>query len=61
MNVSRYSKFIAAVVAAVAVVGVHATDGRFTPSEAIESVLAFLGALGVYVVPNTPGPVAEHE
>ena len=52
MNVKPYSKFITAIGAAVAVAVAVAADGQIDADEGIQVALAFLGALGVYRVPN---------
>ncbi len=52
MNVKPYSKFITAIGAAVAVAVAVAADGIIEATDLIQIALAFLGAIGVYVVPN---------
>lgn len=53
MNLGKYSKtVIAALFAAVVVAKAAITDGVYTSSEVIETVIAVLTVLGVYVVPN---------
>lgn len=54
MNLAKYNKFIVALVAAVAVFGLGAEDGVFDANDAYQTIAAFLGALGVYQVRNTP-------
>lgn len=49
MNVSRYSKAIAAAAGAISVA---VTDGVFDWNDGITIALAVLAALGVYLVPN---------
>lgn len=46
------AKFVAAVAAALAIAGVAVVDNSVTPSEWIQIALAFLGAVGVYSIPN---------
>lgn len=54
MKVSGVAKFIVAAVAAgVTAVVAAVSDGEVTSTEAISVALAVLGALGVYVVPNS--------
>lgn len=48
---SKYSKFIAAVVGAATLAGTLATDG-YTVAEGVAIGVAFLSAYGVYRVPN---------
>lgn len=52
MNVQKYNKAIVAVGAAVAVVVAGAADGVISSSDVVEACVVFLGALGVYAVPN---------
>lgn len=53
MNISRYSKFIfAAIAAGVTAVTAALTDDKVTSTELVGISLAVLTALGVYVVPN---------
>ncbi len=58
MGVSEFvgyaRKFLVAVVAALAVLGVALADGVVTGSEWTQVVVAALGAVGVYVVKNDP-------
>jgi hypothetical protein len=55
MKVSSYAKFIvAAVVAGGTALTVALGDNVLTATEGITVVLAVLGALGVYAVPNAP-------
>lgn len=49
-----YSKFIAALVAALAVTGTTLADGHITIPEGISIACAFLGALVVRQVTNAP-------
>jgi len=56
--VSRYSKFIVAIIVACLIAGLTALvsalqDNVITPQEWATIALAFVGALGVYFVPNT--------
>jgi hypothetical protein len=53
-NLGQYSKLIVALAAAAGVLGVAAADGSISTSEWIQVALAFIGALGVYSVPNKP-------
>lgn len=50
---SEARKFLVALAAAVAVLGTVIPNG-ITSQEWISVILAFLGALGVYLVPNQP-------
>ena len=53
MNVGKYAKtIVAALFAAVVIAKSAITDGVYTPTEWIETVIAVLTALGVYAVPN---------
>ena len=52
MNVSRYSKAIAAAATALAVA---VSDGILDVNDGITIALAVLGVIGVYLVPNTEG------
>ncbi|GAA4221582.1 hypothetical protein FHR32_005145 [Streptosporangium album] len=53
MNVGKYAKtIVAALFAAVVVAKSAVTDGVYNPAEVIDTVLAVLTALGVWVVPN---------
>ena len=54
MDITKYRKLIVALGAAVGVLVAVSADGTVDTSDAIEAVVAFLGALGVYTVPNTP-------
>lgn len=55
MRFSRYAKTAVAAVAAGAVALTSAlTDSSVSPGEWVSIGLAVLGALGVYVIPNTP-------
>lgn len=55
MRVTSVAKFaIAAVFAGATSLSVATGDGGFSSTDAVTVVLAVLGALGVYVVPNTP-------
>jgi len=51
---SKYAKFLTALGAAAAVAATAVADGSVTSTEVWGIVLAFVGALGVYAVPNTP-------
>jgi hypothetical protein len=54
-----YAKFFTAAAAALAVAGSLASDGMST-SDCIATAAAFLGAFGVYAVPNSgPQPAQE--
>ena len=58
-KLTRYWKGILAAVTAIAVTVVQAiqassSDGAWTKEDTIVVVLAFLGALSVYAVPNVP-------
>ena len=57
---SRYTKAVVAIVAAVLVVlGAAITDDVVTTLEAVNVAIAFVTAVGVYLVPNLPsGPGA---
>lgn len=51
----RYAKFaIAALAAGLTAVAAAITDGSISPQEWVAIVLAAVGALGVYLVPNSP-------
>lgn len=52
MNVTQFNKFIVAIGAAVAVAVAGAADGVFDANDAIQTALAFAGAIGVYSIPN---------
>ncbi len=53
MNLGKYAKtVVAALFAAVVVAKSAITDGVYAPSEVIETIIAVLTVLGVYVVPN---------
>ena len=54
MDITKYRKLIVALGAAIGVLVAVSADGTVDTSDAIEAVVAFLGALGVYTVPNTP-------
>lgn len=51
-NRKAIRKFLVAVSAAIAVLATVWADGAVTGTEWLEVALAFLGALGVYAVPN---------
>lgn len=51
---NRYAKALTALASALGVAASLAPDG-LTASDGITIVLAFLGALGVYAVPNSSG------
>lgn len=51
----KYAKFVvAAATAALVALGAALTDDTVTTGEWVTIVLAALGALGVYLVPNRP-------
>lgn len=53
MKVAAYAKFIvAALLAGATALSVAVGDGGFSTTDAVTVVLAVLGALGVYAVPN---------
>lgn len=52
MNVSHVRKFVVALAAALGVLGTALADGAVSSDEAITVALAFLGAIGVYQLPN---------
>jgi uncharacterized membrane protein len=54
MDVSKYNKFLVALGVAVSTGIAFAADGEFSLNDAVGTVVALLGALGVYRVPNTP-------
>jgi hypothetical protein len=54
MTVAHFRKFIVALAAALSVLGAGLSDGEIDSSEAVAVGLAFLGAYGVYRVPNAP-------
>jgi uncharacterized membrane protein len=49
---SKYAKLIAALVAALTVLGTQIADNNVSTADVIAVIVAFLGALGVYAVPN---------
>lgn len=49
-----YSKFIAALAAALTVAGTQIADGTISTADWIAIAAAFLGAIGVYAVTNEP-------
>jgi hypothetical protein len=51
---SRYAKFLTALGAAIVAAGTVLADGVLDPADPFTIAAAFLGALGVYLVPNTP-------
>jgi len=51
---SKYAKFITALVAALTVLGTQIVDNDLSKADIITVIVAFLGALGVYAVPNKP-------
>jgi hypothetical protein len=51
---AKYRKFLVALAAALGVAGAAVSDGQISPEEGVAIALAFLGALGVYQVPNEP-------
>ena len=51
-DLSRYRKFVVALAAALGVLGSALSDGAVTMEESVAVVLAFLGAVGVYQLPN---------
>ena len=53
MRIGKMAKsIVAALFAAAVVVNAAVSDDLFTTTELVNSVLAVLGALGVYAVPN---------
>lgn len=54
MTVANVRKFLVAIGAAAGVAVTALADGSLNTTEAIAIGLAFLGALGVYRVPNEP-------
>jgi len=52
--VKPYAKFVVALGAACATAAGVLADGEFSTADALAVVAAFIGALGVYLVPNTP-------
>ncbi|MCT2279316.1 hypothetical protein [Micromonospora chalcea] len=58
MRIGRYAKtIVAGIVAGGTALTVAMGDDTLTTTEAITVVLAVLGAFGVYVIPNTQGPL----
>jgi hypothetical protein len=54
----RYAKFIvAALTAGLTALTAAITDDKVTNAEWIMVALAAVGAIGVYLIPNTPPPV----
>lgn len=51
---SKYAKFITAIVAALTVLGTQIADNDLSRADVIAVIAAFLGALGVYAIPNKP-------
>jgi hypothetical protein len=49
-----YAKFIVAAGAACATAAGLLADGELSSADTLAIVAAFIGALGVYLVPNTP-------
>lgn len=56
--VDVHRKFLVAAVAAAGVAWGFAADGEFSQNDIVGTVLAFMGAAGVYQVPNESKPVA---
>ena len=54
MDITKYNKFLIALGVVVSTAVSFASDGELSLNDAIGIVLAGLGALGVYRVPNTP-------
>ena len=52
MSIAQVRKFVIAAAAALGVAGAALADGEVIASEWVAIGLAFLGALGVYRVPN---------
>jgi len=52
--IQAYNKLIVALVAALAIAGVLIADGNLNSADWIAIVASFVGALGVYAVPNKP-------
>lgn len=62
MKLAPYAKFIvAALVAALTALYAALSDDVVTTSEWVAIVLAGLGAVGVWAVPNKPAPVESHD
>lgn len=53
---SRYTKAILAVLTAVLTLLVSLITGGLTPAEVLQLIIAGLGAVGVYAIPNAPEP-----
>ena len=51
-NTARYTKFLIALGAALAILGSALSDGAVTAQEWVNIAIAFLGSLGVYQFPN---------
>lgn len=51
---TRFNKFWTALVAAAGVAAATLGDGDFSSNDVIAIVAAFIGAVGVYAVPNKP-------
>jgi hypothetical protein len=54
VSVAQFRKFIVALTAALSVLGAGLADGEIDASEGVAVVLSFLGAYGVYRIPNAP-------
>lgn len=55
---ASYTKSVLAVITAVLMLAVNMIAGGIDLSETLQMVLAALGAVGVYALPNEGGPVA---
>jgi hypothetical protein len=51
---SAYAKFLVAIGAACASAATVLADGEFSTADGMTIVAAFIGAIAVYLVPNTP-------
>lgn len=61
MKVSQYSKSIVMVAAAGLAIFTSAnTDGNVSPAELVTIIIAILGAIPVYFIPNLPTGVAKY-
>jgi hypothetical protein len=49
---SKYAKLIAALIAALSVLATQIADNNVSTADVIAVIAAFLGAFGVYAVPN---------
>ncbi len=53
-DLKQIRKLLVALAAAAGVAAASLTDGTFDVGDALQTAVAFAGALGVYQIPNTP-------